>query len=95
MQPKPIALIQRERMMRGQWVVRIICCQCSREHKLSVTPSVIANSMNQCCAGCGKRGDFTEIVSRWVSKETWWKPWTWGNGHWEDRHGDGDVHSSR
>lgn len=73
-----------EQRKNGQWIVRIICCQCGKEHNLSRYSASLAKTLNECCTGCGTRGEFIEIVSRWISSDTWWKPWTWGNGHWED-----------
>jgi hypothetical protein len=45
-------------------------------------------SLEKCCPGCGTTVEFPfswhcEKVRRWHSTEVWYKPWTWGTGHWE------------
>lgn len=27
---------------------------------------------------------FFQGKAKWVRESTWWKPWTWLSGHWED-----------
>lgn len=38
------------------------------------------------CSKCGEthpKYACALTVERWVDESTWWKPWTWGRGHWE------------
>lgn len=39
------------------------------------------------CPKCGLNieKNWRLVVMRRVSAAVWWKPWTWGNGYWEER----------
>ncbi|SDI55184.1 hypothetical protein SAMN05216272_111159 [Pseudomonas panipatensis] len=43
------------------------------------------------CHNCGSTQSYYDSIERWVSLSTWWKPWTWRDGHWEKKEGDGHA----
>jgi len=44
-----------------------------------------AEALSPVCPACGSEDKWNKITSRYLSDSVWFKPWTWGTGHWEDK----------
>ena len=71
----------------GQWRAFVVCsCGAWDELPDGNIGTYTQKHFYEVCAHCGKRqNQANREIRRWISDSIWWKPQTWGTGHWEVR----------
>ena len=67
-----------------------LVCQCGWRSGVAVDLWNPAEAVQKCpyCPQCQRpTTSFNVRLEKWVSIATWYKPWTWGIGYWEERKG--------
>lgn len=72
------------------WHQRAVCPSCGKHWRAPFgEPSHVnvGGHFITCCPSCGGPGPHGWAVEtmRWVDTGNFWKPSTWGTGHWEKR----------
>jgi len=66
------------------WDIYAKCPECGKRYKADFGSKFHIHL--EVCKRCGTpKSQWTLDTERWVSKSIWYKPSTWGTGHWETR----------
>ena len=62
----------------------ITCDHCGHSHRDPFGARICNHpDINECCPDCGIPAKWKDVVQRWVDTSVWYRPSTWGTGHWE------------
>ena len=66
---------------RRSWGYRSYCVNCKQASYCMNPSGDRIWSNGEVCGSCASRLD--NILCRWIDDGVWYKPWTYGSGHWE------------
>lgn len=73
----------------GEWDTYAIC-PCGLHFRLPFGD--VFHIHRRVCPRCGThKRSWVVRVCRWVSEAVWWRPSTWGRGHWENKEAERDA----